>query len=133
MDLVGPWLPAPPVTSEYRSPPVARITIGDTVPRRPDALPERSITAGCVNVYVDSAHSWAFLDGRAEGCFGFIDLVTLDATLAVTARTSQSLESTTMLLTVSSALLAQRWGRAMMHAAAVVHPATGHAWLLVGD
>src|SRR5438105_1674051 len=117
LDLVEPWLPTPPLTGEPRSEPLARITVGRTTPNRPDALVGRTIVAGNIDVHVDASRGWAILDGEAIGCSGFVDLDTLDATLAVEHRTSAALESMQMMLTVTAALLMQRLGRAMMHSA----------------
>jgi hypothetical protein len=98
-----------PVAIEHRSHVAATITLGGAAPRRPDALVDATIVAGPVSVYVDSAQTGAYLSTEHGECAGFINFEALEATLAVTCRTSNSLDSTSMMLTVTAALLAQTY------------------------
>ena len=132
LPLLGRWLPLLP----YETAPPVREGAAIRVARRSDDGPAPAarpvLRLGSVDAWVEDEA--ATLRG-ATGCAGRIGLAAGAAELSV-PRAAQDAEAAGWdlysMLTLSSALLLGRMGRALVHAAAVVAPGGG-AWLLAGD
>lgn len=134
--LLGRWLPLLPYDATPADPSGAAIHVvpsTDSTPS-PDPAPGAPplLRLGTVDAWVDG--DAAALRGGA-GCAGRAALAAGEASLAVPA-TVEDPDAVAWdlysMLTLSSALLLGRMGRALVHAAAVVAPGGG-AWLLAGD
>ena len=132
VSVVAAWLPfsAVPVADVI---PEATITVKQGIVRESPVC-SHSLRLGDVSVWVDDAHRQAILHGPSSGAAGHIDLAVRGATLTISPdANSRSIASDiSTMLTLSAALLFNRLGKALVHAAAVAPP-LGPAWLLVGD
>lgn len=116
-------------------PPRAWIRLGGGADRVAAVPPSRpSFTFDTLRVWVDDDEGHVRLVCRTPGMAGEVDLRGLQARLQVARHEPLSLADAELftMLTISSAMLLGRLGRALVHAAAVVGP-DGGAWLLVGD
>lgn len=92
-----------------------------------------TLALGTVTGRVDQARETVLLRGTAAGCTGVVQLREYRAELrAPSAERDATVADLYSMLTLASALLLGRSGRALVHAAATVAP-DGGAWLLVGD
>jgi len=92
-----------------------------------------TLALGSVTGWVDEAKQTVLLRGTAGGCTGVVQLGERRAELrAPPAERDGTATDLYSMLTLASALLLGRSGRALVHAAAAVAP-DGRAWLLVGD
>lgn len=136
MPIVASWLPSYPTDSVRpirAAAPLARMSVSDEVP----AVPAHS---GATILSGRTVIGWADDTGRrvllASGGGDGAAVIELDggvATCGVCADAPHARATLMTMLVVASSLLIARMGRALIHAAAVVHPLTGGAWLLVGD
>jgi hypothetical protein len=132
-DAVSEWMPSLPQESAEDHPegPSIRVDRGLHDPFDEPALP--SLALGRVKAYVDSARGFAMLWSAQRDVHGVVDLRSRIARVIVPDDANPAQADLTSVLTISAALLLLRDGRSAMHAAAVVHPGTGRAWLLCGD
>jgi hypothetical protein len=93
-----------------------------------------SLRLGDVSVWVDDERSQVALHSMSGCVSGHIDLSAHSAMLVATtdSRSTSIVTDVYTMLTLSAALLLNRQGKALVHAAAVA-PVSGPAWLLVGD
>lgn len=113
--------------------PGATITVrpGNARLRRPTG--PAALALGGVAAWVDEDGRWVVLRGAAPASGGVLERAAGDGRLQVDpAGIPEAAADLYSMLTVSTALLLAGLGRALVHAAAVVHP-DGGAWLLVGD
>jgi hypothetical protein len=134
-DAVNQWLPfsAHPTressigaTIEVRK---STLAIDDYAPvMNPSPYAHPTLRLGDVSAWVDDARAHVVL-WSSRGLRGQIDLSVHKACIYVSTSTIRDLPAA---LTLTTALVFNRLGRALVHAAAVVPP-SGAAWLLVGD
>lgn len=132
--LVQPWVPLNSHEASEEEIGRARITVTPLNNRKHESRPAGSpvLQLGRVEARIAGAGESALLLGatRSEAA---IDLNSLDARLYLdVAAEPQVLEDAYSMLTICSALLLGRMGRALVHAAAVAAP-DGRSWLIVGD
>jgi len=132
-DVVSEWMPSLPVESAYDHPdgPSIRVDRGEHEPFDEPTLP--ALALGRVKAFVDSPRGFAILWSTNRDVHGVANLRERVARLIVPDDAGPSPADLTSVLTIAAALLLLRAGRSAMHAAAVVHPGTGAAWLLCGD
>jgi len=100
--------------------------------RHPTDAP--TLTLGRVAAWVDQERAAVVLRGAALSSGGVLSLGAGRGRLQVDpARPPEAAADLYSMLTVSAALLLASQGRALVHAAAVVAPEAGEAWLLAGD
>jgi hypothetical protein len=131
LPLLDRWLPLLPYAERAPGPhgAVVRVVRGDPV-APPDTRP--TLRLGTAGVWVEGDR--AVLAGNAARCSGDVDLIAGTAELrapngATDDATHWELYS---MASLACALLLNRMGRTLAHAAGVVAP-DGGAWLLVGD
>lgn len=113
------------------------VRLSDVAVERPESPP--ALALGPVEGWIHGTDG-VTLRARDGSVGGAIDFVALEATLSVTPDAARPVATAHdprnaavhCALTLASALLLNRMGRALLHAAAVVGPG-GRAWLLVGD
>ena len=134
LPLIESWLPQElsdclPVTTKS-----ARIALRAGAPGRlGQGVGRPTFALGSVTGWVDEAKQTVLLHGTAAGCTGVVRLGERRAELrAPAAERDGTAADLCSMLTLASALLLGRSGRALVHAAAAVAP-DGGAWLLVGD
>ena len=132
-DVVSEWMPSLPAESADYHPegPSIRVDRGSARLFEEPARP--SLALGRVKAHVDSAAGTAVLWSTMRDIHGTLDLKTRIAHIVVRDDASPGSADLTSVLTIAAALLLLRDGRSAMHAAAVVHPGNGRAWLLCGD
>ena len=132
-DVVSEWMPSLPTESADDHPdgPSIRVDRGEHEPFDEPTLP--ALALGRVKAFVDSPRGFAILWTANRDVHGVADLKARIARIIVPDDASPSSADLTSLLTIAAALLLLRDARSAMHAAAVVHPGTGAAWLLCGD
>lgn len=129
--LVSPWVALRPAAPPDLDPPAARLylheasLLGVEVPRTPPTL-----RIGTVGVWLRQDAGRAVLGATEQDCAGAADLDVLQATV-VTGVSSGVAPRLHAMLTLASAMLLGRLGRALVNAGAVVGPGGG-AWLLSG-
>ena len=128
---VRDWLPKHLVSIDMSRDVSAAITVGVAaavpyvVPQSPPTL-----TLGTVRAYADGA--MVRLQGAAD-CVGLVELAPQVASLHMPPHAgSAAAQDLYSMLTIATALLLGRLGRALVHAGGVIDPGGG-AWLLVGD
>jgi hypothetical protein len=130
-DIVAAWTPLRHAGSSASAPPAARVFVhqsellGVEVPASPPSL-----RFGSVGLWLRPELGRCLLGSTERDCAGSVDLGVLQATL-VTNGASGAAPRLQAMLTLASALLVARLGRALVHASGVVYPG-GDAWLLVG-
>jgi len=131
LPLLTNWLPL--LTYAERAPDphgsVVRVVRGDPLP--PPAAPP-ALRLGTADAWVEG--DVAVLAGRAAGCSGSVDLRAGRAELRAPpgAAGDEARWELYSMASLACALLLNRMGRTLAHAAGVVAP-DGGAWLLVGD
>jgi hypothetical protein len=132
-DAVSEWMPSLPEESAAHHPdgPSIRVDRGKHDPFDEPAV--AALALGRVKAHVDSQRGSATLWSTARDVSGVVDLNARVARITVPDDAHPLAADLTSVLTISAALLLLRDGRSAMHAAAVVHPGTSHAWLLCGD
>lgn len=131
--LVRPWLPlnSEPVATATLPRATLSVDVGRTAPR-PDPIEHVTLRLGSIDTYVDDDASIVKMRGASK-CWGRLDLEAPRGTLWVDPDGSeQTLADVYTMLTIGSAFLLGRLGRALVHAGAVA-TAGNHAWLVVGD
>ena len=91
-----------------------------------------SLLLGHVKAWVHSVADVAYMANAAETLTAAVDLAKRDASLRIGAEMPSTADVTYM-LAMTAALLLIRSGKTPVHAGGIVNPATGRAWLLVGD
>lgn len=126
-DTVEPWLPLV-LPAIGREPAGARVRVRrGGPPARPPGDPV--LTLGPVETWIDGASAIVRARHEPVGCAIDLGAPAAEVRVAATTTITRALYS---MLTVTSALLLNRMGRALVHAGAVVGP-DGGAWLVVGD
>jgi hypothetical protein len=125
------WIPhglAEPGSSSAR----AAITVrASSAPlQRPSHQP--TLVLGRAAAWLGRPSGIAMLRGELSSSGGELNLATCQAHLYVDPSETHAAADLYSLLTISAGLLLAGLGRALVHAAAIVHPAGG-AWLLAGD
>lgn len=129
----GEWMPSLPevIADDHPTGSSIRVDRGNV---EPFAHPESpALILGRVKAWVDSRRGVAMLAASSGTINATADLKSRVATVVVRDDVDPSPADLTSLLTIVAALLLLRDGRSAMHAAAVVHPESGEAWLLCGD
>ena len=131
LPLLAVWLPLLPYARRTPDPPgsVVRVVRGNPLPRPHQPA---TLRLGSASAWVEGDR--ALLAGSAAQCSGDVDLAGRTAELRAPvgeARDEASWELYSM-ASLACALLLNRMGRTLAHAAGVVAP-DGGAWLLVGD
>lgn len=132
--LVRRWAPLNCKAARDESVALASITIAPTGdgfsaprPNEPSAL-----RLGQVDVWMEPDNRVALLYGATHSV-GRIDLESMDARLELDVGAEPHVgENVYSMLTIASALLLGRMGRALIHSAAIADP-SGRSWLIVGD
>ena len=129
----GEWMPSLAEESSDDHPlgPSIRVDRGNIEPFRQPESP--ALMLGRVKAWVDSRRGFAMLAAASGEMDAIADLKSRVATVVVQEDAHPSPADLTSLLTITAALLLLRDGRSAIHAAAVVHPQSGEAWLLCGD
>ena len=132
-DVVSEWMPSLPVepADDHPDGPSIRVDRGEHEPFDEPLLP--ALALGRVKAHVDSQRGFAILWSVQRDVHGVADLKSRVARIIVPDAANPAAADITSVLTIAAALLLLRDGRSAMHAAAVVHPGTGAAWLLCGD
>lgn len=129
------WLPHLPAGAPDAAAASSRIDVVFQ-PSRPEPPEPRPVLAlGPIRAWIDAEPGRVALHARDNVVAGTIDLARLTATVGVgpeAAPAEPRRADVFSALTISAALLLNRMGRALLHAAAVAPP-DGGAWLLVGD
>jgi hypothetical protein len=128
------WLPRiPSAATGAARPDAAHIRVECAGPEGVDApTAHRTFRLFRVSAWVDGERDQARLHGGDPRAAGLVDLSTRHAVLQAPATDDVRGGDLFMMLTIASALLLGRLGRALVHAAAAVAP-DGRTWLLVGD
>jgi hypothetical protein len=132
-EAAGEWMPSLPEerATDHPQGPSIRVDRGNIDPfTQPDSP---ALMLGRVKAWVDSKRGFAMLAAASGDIDAIADLRARVATVVVRDDADPSPADFTSLLTITAALLLLRDGRSAMHAAAVVHPESGEAWLLCGD
>jgi hypothetical protein len=119
------------VADDHPGGPSIRVDRGNIEPFTQPESP--ALMLGRVKAWVDSKRGFAMLAASSGQMDAIADLKSRVATVVVPDDVDPSPADFTSLLTIVAALLLLRDGRSAMHAAAVVHPESGEAWLLCGD
>lgn len=132
-EATGEWMPSLPeiLADDHPDGPSIRVERGNIEPFTQPESP--ALMLGRVKAWVDSKRGFAMLAASTGHMDAIADLRSRVATVVVPDDVDPSPADFTSLLTIVAALLLLRDGRSAMHAAAVVHPETGEAWLLCGD
>jgi hypothetical protein len=128
--VVEKWLPLSALPHIADRPDLRWIHVHLLTARTPlpaSAIRKELLQLNDVTAFADSAHTIQLIG--ANGAHGDVDLAGGRATLSIPANGADAIG----MLNIAAALLLGREGRALLHAAAVVPPAGGEAWLLIGD
>lgn len=130
--LAAQWMPSLPETRATAHAPSASIRVdAGTAGQHPEDGPH-SISLGHVRAWVNSAAGNARLRSEDASISAEVDLNKRVAEVSVD-ETNASIADVTSALTIITAFLLVRAGMTPIHAAGVVHPDSGRAWLLAGD
>jgi hypothetical protein len=135
-NLVERWLPHLPPTEPNPINAVSVLAVDVDPEHRAETAPPGTptLTLGRIGLWLDSESNTAQLSGAPDGARGKIYLAVPGATITAPANNEPDVIADVFgMLTITAALLLGRLGRALVHAAAVVSPESGEAWLLVGD
>lgn len=131
--LVRPWLPLNAEKATNTTLPRATLSVAAwRSSPRPDPTGKATLRMGSVEAHVDDEAGIVALTGEANS-WGRIDLEALEGILWADPDNHEKASADVYaMLTIGSAFLLGRSGRALIHAGAVVPP--GHqGWLVVGD
>lgn len=134
--LVERWLPHLPPTEPNPTNKVSVLAVDVDPQHTAQAAPPGTptLTLARIGLWVDNEKSTAHLSGAPGGSYGKIDLALPRAAITAPASDEPDVIADVFgMLTITAALMLGRLGRALVHAAAVVSPESGEAWLLVGD
>ena len=132
--LVRRWLPLSCRPADEAAARRATISVASRRSPTPSPRDHRSSTlqVGTVHAWIDAGAECGWLQGATDS-WGKIDIRDLHATVGASPHAGDEVGADVyFLLTVASAVLLGRMGRALIHAGAVVAP-SGDGWLVVGD
>jgi hypothetical protein len=127
------WMPSLPERRAASHPKGASIRVDPGEQTPPFTLKAAALALGNVAAWLSDSRSDAWLENASRAVRGHIDLEHRVANVTIGELSRVARGDVTAMLTIAAALLLVRDARTAIHAAAVAHPISREAWLLVAD